>query len=41
VNHVTIAEAKSGDVERETLIPGTIHGKVAGTEGLFRSSGMR
>ena len=41
VNHVTIAEAKSGDVERETLIPGTIHGKVAGTEDLFRSSGMR
>jgi outer membrane protein len=41
VNHVTIAEAKSGDVERETLIPGTIHGKVLGTEDLFRSSGMR
>jgi outer membrane protein len=41
VNHVTIADAKSGQVERETLIPGTLHGKVVGTEELFRGSGMR
>jgi outer membrane protein len=41
VNHVTIANAKTGQVERETLIPGTLHGKVVGTEELFRSGGMR
>jgi outer membrane protein len=41
VNHVTIAHAKSGEVERETLIPGTLHGKVVGTEEIFRSGGMR
>jgi outer membrane protein TolC len=39
VNHVTIADAKSGDVERETLIPGTLHGKVVGTEELLKSLG--
>ncbi|HTQ60491.1 MAG TPA: TolC family protein [Candidatus Solibacter sp.] len=36
VNHVTIADAKSGEVERATLIPGTLHGKVLGTEEIFR-----
>lgn len=36
VNHVTIADAKSGDVERDTLIPGTLHGKVVGTEELLK-----
>jgi outer membrane protein len=41
VNHVTIADAKSGEVERETLIPGTLHGKVVGTEDIVRSGGMR
>jgi outer membrane protein len=41
VNHVTIADAKTGEVERETLIPGTLHGKVVGTENLFRDGGMR
>jgi outer membrane protein len=41
VNHVTIADAKSGAVERETLIPGTLHGKVVGTEDLFRDGGSR
>jgi len=41
VNHVTIADAKSGAVERETLIPGTLHGKVVGTEDLFREGGSR
>lgn len=35
VNHVTIAEALSGEVGHETLIPGTLHGKVVGTENLF------
>ncbi len=29
VNRVTVADAKTGDVERETLIPGTLHGEVA------------
>ncbi|HLZ91791.1 MAG TPA: TolC family protein [Candidatus Acidoferrum sp.] len=32
VNRVTIADAKHGQVERDTLIPGTLHGKVVGTE---------
>ena len=41
VNHVTIADAKTGEVERETLIPGTLHGKVVGTEDLFRDGGTR
>jgi outer membrane protein TolC len=36
VNHVSIADAKSGEVDRETLIPGTLHGKVVGTEELFK-----
>jgi outer membrane protein TolC len=37
VNHVTIADSKSGEVERDTLIPGTLHGKVVGTDELFKS----
>jgi outer membrane protein len=37
VNHVTIADAKSGEIDRETLIPGTLHGKVIGTDELFKS----
>jgi outer membrane protein len=37
VNHVTIADGKSGEVERDTLIPGTLHGKVVGTDELFKS----
>jgi outer membrane protein len=37
VNHVTIADGKSGEVERETLIPGTLHGKVVGTDELLKS----
>jgi outer membrane protein len=36
VNHVTIAEAESGEVDRETLIPGTLHGKVVGTDTIFK-----
>jgi len=37
VNHVTIADAKSGQVDRETLIPGTLHGKVVGTDEIFKN----
>ena len=32
VNRVTIADAKHGEVDKDTLIPGTLHGKVVGTE---------
>ena len=31
VNRVTVADARSGQPERETLIPGTLHGQVIGT----------
>ncbi len=31
VNHVTVADAKSGQPERETLIPGTLRGEVVRT----------
>ena len=41
VNHVTIADAKTGEVERETMIPGTLHGRVVGTDDLYREGGMR
>jgi outer membrane protein len=41
VNRVTIADGKTGDVDRETLIPGTLHGKVVGTEKLFSDSGQK
>ena len=41
VNRVTIADGKSGEAERETLIPGTLHGQVVGTEKLFSNSGQR
>jgi outer membrane protein len=41
VNHVTIADAKTGEVERETLIPGTLHGQVVGTDKLSFVSGQR
>ena len=41
VNHVSIADAKSGEIERDTLIPGTLHGKVVGTQDLFRDGGLR
>lgn len=37
VNRVTIAEAKTGNVEQETLIPGTLHGKVVGMDEFLRS----
>ena len=38
VNRVTIADAKHSEVDRDTLIPGTLHGKVVGTENLFNKS---
>ncbi len=41
VNRVSIADAKSGEVERETLIPGTLHGQVVGTDKLSFNSGQR
>jgi len=41
VNRVTIADARSGEVERDTLIPGTLHGQVVGTEKLFTKSGEK
>jgi outer membrane protein len=42
INRVTVADAKTGDVERETLIPGTRNGQVVGTEKLFNAkSGQR
>jgi outer membrane protein len=37
VNHVTIADGMSGSVDHDTLIPGTLHGRVVGTEDLFRT----
>jgi outer membrane protein len=35
VNRVTIADATHGEVEHDTLIPGTLHGQVVGTDQLF------
>ena len=36
VNRVTIADAKHGEIEKDTLIPGTLHGKVVGVEELLK-----
>jgi outer membrane protein TolC len=41
VNRVTIADAKTGEIERDTLIPGTLHGQVVGTDKLFSNSGQQ
>ena len=41
VNRVSVASAKTGIVERETLIPGTLNGKVIGTDQIFEKSGNR
>jgi outer membrane protein len=38
VNRVTIADAEGGAIERETLIPGTLHGQVVGVDKLFSGS---
>ncbi len=40
VNRVTLADAQHGQVEHDTLIPGTLNGKVVGTDKIF-SSGQR
>jgi outer membrane protein len=37
VNRVTIADAKTGEVDRDTLIPGTLHGKVVGVDDIFKN----
>ena len=37
INSVTIAGAKKGDIEKDTLIPGTLNGQVVGTEDLFKA----
>ena len=37
INSVTIAGTKPGEVERDTLIPGTLNGQVVGTEELFKA----
>jgi len=36
VNNVTIAQGSKNIIERDTLIPGTLHGQVVGTEKLFK-----
>lgn len=41
VNRVTIADGKSGEAERETLIPGTLHGQVVGTDKLSFMAGQK
>jgi outer membrane protein len=41
VHQVTIADAKSGEANRDTLIPGTLHGQVVGTEKLLNTGGQR
>lgn len=41
VNHVTIADARTGEVERQTLIPGTLHGEVVGVDKLFSNAGQK
>jgi outer membrane protein TolC len=41
VNRVTIADAETGEVERDTLIPGTLHGQVVGTEKLSFNAGQK
>jgi outer membrane protein len=41
VNRVTIADAKHGQVEHDTLIPGTVNGQVIGTDKIFANEGQR
>jgi outer membrane protein len=36
VNRVTIADAKTGQVEQATLIPGTLHGQVVGMDKVYK-----
>jgi len=37
VNSVTIAGAKKGEIDRDTMIPGTRNGQVIGTDELFKA----
>ena len=37
VNSVTVAGAKKGEIERDTLIPGTLNGQVVGTAEIFKA----
>ena len=37
VNAVTIAGVKKGEIEKDTLIPGTLHGQVVGTAELLKA----
>jgi len=37
VNSVTVAGAKKGEIERDTLIPGTLYGQVVGTAEIFKA----
>ncbi|HKE09503.1 MAG TPA: TolC family protein [Candidatus Acidoferrum sp.] len=37
VNSVTVAGVKKGEIERDTLIPGTLNGQVVGTAELFKA----
>ena len=41
VNGVSIADARTGEVERETLIPGTLHGQVVGVDRIFSNAGQK
>jgi outer membrane protein TolC len=41
VNRVTIADAKTGAVEPDTLIPGTLHGQVVGADKIWSLPGQR
>ncbi len=36
VNRVTIADAKTGQVEQATMIPGTLHGQVVGMDKVYK-----
>lgn len=36
VNRVTIADAKTGQVEQASLIPGTLHGQIVGMDKVYR-----
>jgi outer membrane protein len=38
VNRVTIADAKHGQVDRDTLIPGTMNGQVVGVDKIFSNT---
>jgi outer membrane protein len=41
VNRVTIADAKHGFIEHDTLIPGTINGQVVGVDKIFSNTAER